>query len=232
MLSTIINTTLDLLFPITCYFCHRPGLNLCSDCEGKYFKIFSKSKCHICHGQLRVPGIYVHRLCLKRSALDGLFASYILNDRLKKYIGQIKYGFYRTMSEPLKLTIRQTLSNRAFSYDLITYVPLFFKRQRWRGFNQAEDIARTIDFKAVPLLNRVRSTKTQSLLNKKRRKENMEKSFQVINKDLVKNKSILICDDVYTTGSTLNACGFALKEAGASKIYGYVLAIDELPADA
>jgi len=136
------------------------------------------------------------------------------------------------MLEPLKLRARQTLSNRAFSYDLITFVPLYIQRQRWRGFNQAEDLAKTIDFRALPLLIRTRSTNAQSQLNRNRRKVNVAECFEVINRDLVKNKSILICDDVYTTGSTLNACAKSLKQAGAFKVYGYVLAIDELPADA
>jgi predicted amidophosphoribosyltransferase len=134
------------------------------------------------------------------------------------------------MLDPLKINIRQELSNRAFSYDLITYVPLHISRQRWRGFNQAEDIARTIDFRAKPLLVRNRSTTPQSLLNRQERLLNTANSFTCID-PLVFNKSILICDDVYTTGSTLDNCAGVLKSAGASKIYGYTIAIDEFPSN-
>lgn len=232
MLLSIFNTALDLIFPITCYFCHRPGQDLCSNCESKYFKPFTKTKCHVCHGVLRIPGVYIHRLCVRNSALDGLFATYILNEPLKRYIKQIKYGFYLKMLDPLKLRIKQTLSNRAFSYDLITYVPLFSQRQKWRDFNQAQHLAQVVDFRAFPLLKKFRSTKSQGFLNRNMRKMNVNNCFRVINRNAVKNKVILICDDVYTTGSTLNACARVLKEAGALKVYGYVLAIDELAADA
>jgi ComF family protein len=115
-----------------------------------------------------------------------------------------------------------------WSLDLITSVPLGLVRFKERGYNQATLLARPIAlFLKVPFssqaLTRIRETKTQVGLSVYERMENMSGAFQAKSK-LVEGKSILVVDDVATSGATLNACAKALLDGGASKVYGYSLA--------
>ena len=230
-IKVLASKILSLFFPKICFFCNLPGTNLCAPCKKDKFIGFVKNNCHVCNGLLRNPQVYVHQPCRKRTSLDGVFASYVLNPQLKKYISTIKYSFYTSLFSELALDIRAALANRCFVYDLITWVPLHPFRQNWRGFNQAELIAKAITFKALPLLTKTQATKQQAHLTKAVRSKNLAGVFKC-NSKLVNSKSILLCDDVYTTGSTLESCAFTLKKAGASKVYAYVLAQDLLKADA
>lgn len=222
---------LSLFFPKTCHFCHLPGTNLCEQCKEKHFIPFVKTHCHVCNGLLRSPHIFVHGLCQQRTCLDGVFASFVFNPKLKEYISSIKYSFYTDLLSELSQNIKYTLANRCFVIDLVSWVPLHPARQHWRGFNQAELIAKTISFNALPTLKKTHTTLQQVHLPKIARKKNLANVFTPIS-PFVKNKNILLCDDVYTTGSTLESCAAALKRYGATRVYAYVLAQDLLPADA
>ena len=107
--------------------------------------------------------------------------------------------------------------------DIITAVPLNSVRKRERGYNQSEWICKGLSKSwNVPyqfnLLKRVKYTVTQTELNAKERKQNMQDAF--ITRSAVDSLSIAIIDDVITTGSTLSACASILKANGATKITG------------
>lgn len=226
---TLIKTSLDILLPKTCFFCHKLGRDLCEDCECKRFKPFKRRFCHVCHGILRVPGRYIHRLCIPRTNLDGVFSSYILNDHLKRYIKSIKYSLHTSMLTDLYPYLDVDIP---INYDIISFVPLHKRRQNYRGFNQAELLSKLIDPNSRNLLERIKDTKYQSLLYRNERKDNVRGSFVCTNTSLVKSKEILLVDDIYTTGSTLESCAYSLKRSGAKKVYAYTIGIDELPSDA
>ena len=118
-------------------------------------------------------------------------------------------------------------------YDIIMPVPVSKKRKLERGYNQTELIARDIAILMYErhrnnnqilfennILKKIKNTKSQSELTGMQRITNLENAFSVDNKknDLIKNKKILLLDDVYTTGSTYRECKKTLLDAGASKV--------------
>lgn len=114
-------------------------------------------------------------------------------------------------------------------YDVILPVPLHLKRLRWRGFNQSLLLAQAIGQKekiAVEpfLLERTRSTAPQTQLSEKERKDNVRGAFRVSNPDRLQGTRILLIDDVYTSGATVNECARVLRHSGATDIDVFTLA--------
>ncbi len=116
-----------------------------------------------------------------------------------------------------------------FSDFILIPVPLAKRKLKERGFNQAEEISKELSsFLAIPLISncliKTRETIPQVELATEARKENTKGAFLVKNKDLIKEKKILLVDDIYTTGSTMEECARVLKTAGAKQAWGVVIA--------
>ena len=114
-----------------------------------------------------------------------------------------------------------------FEEDLVLAdVPLHKHKKHFRGFNQSEILAKVISkyskYQFQNLLERKEDTITQVGLNKEERSNNLRQAFKIKQSKIP--KSVLIIDDVFTTGSTLNQCAKILKENGALKVYGFVFA--------
>ena len=112
---------------------------------------------------------------------------------------------------------------------MVVPVPLFRARQRQRGFNQAELIARVaLKIHAArrpaapgrtPVLERKRETQSQTGLTSHQRRENMRGAFAVAQPDAIRGQEVVVVDDVYTTGATVSECARILLRAGASKVW-------------
>jgi ComF family protein len=228
---------LDILFPISCLGCGRDKIWLCESCQQK-IPVLEEFFCPVCsRGSLRGE---THDHCRRSSNLDGIFiAGDWKNKLIRKIIHCFKYNFIQDLKTPLsKLLIEKleqadnffvpTLSERYF--EAIVPVPLFSRRELWRGFNQAELLGREVsDFLLIPLLlravKRIKNTKTQVGKNQKARQKNMFGAFVPgLEIGEVKGKKILIVDDVVTTGETMQAVAKALKAAGAVEVWGLCLA--------
>jgi ComF family protein len=114
-------------------------------------------------------------------------------------------------------------------YSLLIPVPLHVKKLRERGFNQSLLLANALGTRhELPvnfsLLKRCKSTLTQTGLNKKAREENIKGAFIVTDKKKVAGNNIILIDDVYTTGATINECAQTLLKAGAQKVAVLTLA--------
>jgi ComF family protein len=114
-------------------------------------------------------------------------------------------------------------------YSLIIPVPLHIKRLRQRGFNQSLILAQALAKKwQIPvnfsLLKRHKFTLTQTGLNKTERKQNIKGAFEVSDKKNIAGKNVILIDDVYTTGATINECAKILTKAGAQKVTVLTLA--------
>jgi len=112
--------------------------------------------------------------------------------------------------------------------DIIIPVPLHTRRLLWRGFNQSKEICHTLRNRLErPILTnglvRIRHTQPQTRLDRKERKENIKAAFAT-KTSLVKGKTVLLVDDVYTTGATLRECTRTLKQAGVAQVDVLVLA--------
>jgi len=152
---------------------------------------------------------------------------------LKDIIWRYKYEFVRILAEPLSEMLVERFGSFAQKKQfIITYVPSSKQRQRWRGFNQSALIAKKIADKTglnlETLLLKKGRTSPQVGLSKKQRIKNIEGKIKAVNvtKSKIKDKRILIIDDVYTTGATLEECAKILRQAGAREVWGLVLSRD------
>ncbi len=211
---------LDLLFPKTCFGCQKPETYLCQDCEAI----------------LEVSDI--HKKLKTEHLSDLYFALEHKKSLIKNLIQQFKYQpFVKELAKPLSSLIINHFqliekNKNDFKYFITIPVPLYIKRLKWRGFNQAEEIAKHISsFFEIPLINNVLIKKHKTLVQTEltgiKRKENVLNAFQCQNKEIIENKSILLIDDIYVTGSTIKECARALKNSGAKKVIGIVIAITE-----
>ena len=114
-------------------------------------------------------------------------------------------------------------------FDMVTFVPMSRESLKNRGYNQSqllsEIVAESFLIPSVELLCKIKNTQQQHKLSGKERKKNLSGSMKVIDADLVKGKTILLCDDVKTTGATLNECVKLLMAAGAAKVCCLCIAV-------
>lgn len=165
------------------------------------------------------------RCTLCRSGLRGFDAAYCYGSyegALRELIHVYKYGRVQTLAKPLGDLLAAALP-REERFDAVTAVPLHWRRQWQRGFNQSELLARSMAARygipVVRALRRVRSTETQAGLSNTRRRENVATAFECRRgARALAGKRILLIDDVMTTGSTAAACARVLKRAGAAKV--------------
>ena len=215
----------DVIFPKKCINCRREGSYLCEDC-------------------LSLVEINPYRYCLcekmeKKDKCDGckdrnldklLSASSFKNKIVKEAVHKFKYGYIKDLAQPLALIILSHLQAVDAEIDrsfVIVPVPLSDKKKRRRGFNQSEEIGKIISgATGIPLLNdaliKTKETSPQMELGKEERLNNVKGCFEA--KAEFKDKNIILLDDVYTTGSTLDECAKVLKESGARKVWGMTVA--------
>lgn len=148
-----------------------------------------------------------------------------------KFNGKKKY--LRILTKFLVEKIKKMTNLKCF--DIILYVPIHERRLKERGFNQAErlavEVAEALNTKCgIGILQKIKNTPSQSSLKREDRKHNVKEAF-IINPGLpgctlpsVHSKSILLIDDILTTGFTVNECARILKEAGAQKVTVAVVA--------
>lgn len=233
---------LDLIFPIECLGCSRDGFWLCEDCF-KEIRLKPRQYCLNCKkenewGEFCQP-------CGVNYNLDGVWIAALYDELLvSRAIKNLKYYFVSDLagdlsrliilfidellkqSRVLKYSLPPSILN--FSDNLIVPVPLAKKRWRWRGFNQAELLARKVALKYNLELDsrsliRTKHKKPQAKLSEIRRLENVKECFSWQDGDLNK-RNIILLDDVVTTGATLNECAKVLKAAGAGEVWGLVVA--------
>jgi len=201
---------LSLIFPRSCANCNKLGPYLCADC----------------FQQLQFIKLPI-RLKLEPLYLDKVWSACVFKPPLNSLIYQLKYQSAKPFAEYCGklLYISQTLP----PVDLITAVPLSKHRYDERGFNQAKVIAQTLatfaKIRYADTLLRTKQTPTQaSLTDRQQRLTNLDSTFSVIPDLDLTAKSILLIDDVLTTGTTLNQCAKTLKKQGVRQVFGLTVA--------
>jgi ComF family protein len=230
------NIVLDTLFPVSCISCGKPQAWLCENCLNR-ISLKAEQVCPYC--EIRItPNGYACFDCKKKFSLDGLLVATSYQDKtISNAIHLYKYRFVEDLSHALGDIMLRTIGNSELPLpDIIIPIPLHKRRLRWRGFNQSELIAKYIAEKITPgfpiavennLLERFRYTHPQmEIKNQAQRKKNIEKAFKIPQNKLklVKNKRILLVDDVTTTGATIFECAKTLKKSGASEVFATVIA--------
>lgn len=231
----ILEQILDFLFPARCIGCGKFGSYLCENCFGK-IEFLSQQFCPVC-GHPAISG-FTHPGCKTPFCLDGSLSIANYNDIMHSLVSSFKYQPFVTDLQKSIRAIFSSFFTRSSQKaprslgggGLVTPVPLHWMRKNWRGFNQAEILAKIISeilsLEFTPnVLKRERFTKPQTQLKRKERLKNVQGIFALEKdaKEKIQNKSILLVDDVWTTGATIKECGKLLKRNGAASVWALTL---------
>lgn len=208
---------LKLIYPDVCAFCNKiQKESLCKKCEEK----IKKYKKDIV---IRSKNNYFEEL-ISIFKYEGL-----IREKIIQYKFQDKSYIYNTFA---KIILKnEKVCGLLKKYDIIIPVPIHRKRKLQRGYNQtqliAKEIAKNIDIKLCDdVLVKSKNTIAQSKLNKNKRKQNIKGAFKVLDLERIQGKNILLFDDIFTTGSTVNECSKILKKAGAKTVGVLTIAKD------
>jgi len=228
-INTLYNFFLDLIFPRYCVGCKKEGVWFCEKCKEKiiYIKTPTCPKC----SRISENGNFC-KSCQKDFSLKGvLVAAHYEEGPLKEAIHTYKYdGIYHLKVDLGKILISTLLSRWNKKDTILIPVPLHKTRKGERGYNQAlllsQEIKKSLNYEICDnKLLRIKYTKPQVKFNSKDRIINIQNSFRWKGKDELKGKTIILIDDVFTTGSTLNECAKELKlKAHVKEVWGLVLA--------
>ncbi|MDO8429915.1 MAG: ComF family protein [bacterium] len=231
-LTNIKEFILDILFPQICLSCQtslkseEKSDGLCAFCLSKII-LHTTLFCGKCRA--RLPDNT--KICHKDSAyLLGATTNY--EDQIKSLIHGFKYKSWSRLQGPIKKLIIKYLQNLNLEFKnyIIIPIPLHKKRQQERGFNQAILIAKIVSIELkLPLeqsvLMRIKETKSQAKIKDwDQKKENLDNAFDLKAPEKIKDKNIILVDDVYTSGATINEATKILKANGAKKILAFVIA--------
>lgn len=241
MLDILRNIRLGLLhifLPKTCLCCgcDLPWKDegfLCSACREK----LSFVPVHICKRcGVTLPSGGAHCFACRGSKAKKykcslIRSAFVFNEASRSLVHGLKYDGREYLAAVMgkEMALRFKHYPELASSDLIMPVPLFAKRKRKRGYNQSELLAQSFSLHTgiscdVFSLVRIRDTVSQTRLGRKARLENMAGAFMCNNINGVEGKTVLLIDDVATTGATLEGCATALKRAGAKKVFAYTFA--------
>ncbi len=225
---------LDFLWPLVCAHCREdlpggPSGALCLSCRAQLIPLeapfclrcadvspLSRGFCASCQG--------------KKFACRLIRAAFLYRGPLHSWVYSFKYrGRFPAAREAGRLMARHWARFRELSVpEILVPVPLHFRRENERGYNQAEVLARAISRETgIPVLNplvRVRKTKPQWQLDKKSREQNISGAFKAARPGDVWGKRLLLIDDVCTTGFSLEACAAELRRSGAADVCAYAFA--------
>ena len=223
---------LDLLFPPACIFCRQPLLPgerqdfLCFSCQEKK-PFFQEEVCPVCAATLG------DEFCCSR---DGAVFSFAATTALGWYRGDLKqclhefkYKGKKRLSRPLgELLVRQIRSRSWKNIAAVVPVPLHQERLQERGYNQsyllASEISQQLSLPLQDIVRRTKNTPPQTKLSRWERLHNLKGAFQLQANILLRGETLLLVDDVFTTGTTLQEVAQLLLAGGAGEVYNAVLA--------
>lgn len=206
---------LDLFFPRNCLGCKKEGGFLCENCEKQLDDLKPRAE-------------------LSTEFLDKVFIAceYGNENLIGKLIKRVKYKFSQELSAKLAQVVARNLIDIVDWDCTLIPVPLSRRRMKWRGFNQAELIGKQVVDMVnesslkfdTKFLKKICDTKQQvECKSRDERLRNVKNAFQVsVTTDLP--EKVILFDDVYTTGTTLNECAKVLKSSGVKKVFGLVIA--------
>lgn len=237
-------TALDWFFPPSCGGCGQMGTRWCSSCQQQVDPIRS-GFCSRCGELLPVNGgpassangLGVCGRCqVQTPSFDALRSYATFDGPLRDAIHRLKYQQDIGLGESLSKHLIELYNQLKWDIDLVVPVPLNVKRMQERGYNQSDLLGRPLAYAIqkpyrTNVLHRNRDTRSQVGLSAAERQQNVHGAFSA-RTDQVKGRAILVIDDVTTTGSTINACAQALRDAGASAVFGITLARALSQADA
>ena len=234
-MSKIYDKIMDVVFPRRCPVCddavaYGEGL-VCDECRSS-LSLITEPYCIKCGRPVRDETRRMCPGCSKNSEeyeyIRGR-AVYEYDEVLKDSIYRFKYGGRREYAEYYAYSMAKHLGAQLIKWkpDALIPIPVHKSRLRQRGYNQASVLAKELSkIISVPvredILERSEKTRVQKELSARERQNNLKKALKIAHYD-VKLKNIVLIDDIYTTGSTINAAASCLRKAGVAKIYYAVI---------
>ncbi len=215
-----------LLFPARCHGCDRiiqRDVFLCDDCLEKAERLENP-----CTGCGKPAG---ECECGRNKFTLNITAPFAYTGSIVDTIHRFKFSGDRNAHTFLAGYMAESVKERfgGVELDLVTCVPQTGRRKRQRGYNQsallAKSCARLLGLPCKEALLKTRNTKDQHLLKAKERAENLKGAFSVNDTSVIHGKTVLLCDDIKTTGATLNECRKTLLKAGAKEVYCVTAAV-------
>ena len=208
----MLDKLLDIIYPPVCGRCGKINKNsICNKCK---IKLESQAAFGIDNYEQETNKYFDEHLYIfmYSGIIRNILLNYKFND--ESYI-------YKTLTN--FLIKNEKIVENIKRYDIIMPVPLSKNRKKERGYNQSELIARELcSIANIKLDNKTlkkqKNTTAQSTLNKENREKNIEGAYTIKRCDHLEGKKVLIIDDIFTTGSTVNECSKLIKKAGTKKI--------------
>ena len=219
-LSYVVSTVLDLAFPAVCAGCGREGEPLCATCRPAL------------DSRLELPGgVPIGLPTDLPEPLLQVESCAPFAGPVRAALHQLKYSGERRLARPLGDAVARRWARVGEGATVVVPVPVHADRERQRGYDQAaliaEVAAENLALPCVRALERARATAAQFELGRDERSANVAGAFRVRGRDAVAavaGRWVLLVDDVFTTGATLAACGFALVDAGAYAVSAITVA--------
>ena len=227
-MNKIAELFLDMLYPQRCPLCHgilRKTENslVCRECS-REVKPFTGARCMKCGKPVKEEEEYCKECRKGKHVFTEGRGIFLYSGKWRRSIVRFKYYGCREYGDfyARALSIYGRKELERWKPDLIVPVPLHPRKKRMRGFNQAEYIACGVSRNTgIPwsgqTVRKIKNTRSQKKLDREARRRNLKRAFQVT--ENLEGKRILVVDDVYTTGSTMDAMAMCLMDAGAAEIY-------------
>ncbi len=218
----MLNRLIDSLFPPGCLICaaeEEIEEGVCNNCRIQ-MKNVPEPVCDVCGRPTGTSGICLS--CLSNTPFfDKIVAAFIFDGKTKEAIHAYKYRGKTGLKRYFGKIIHESVIKADIKPDVITFIPMHWTRLFVRGYNQsaliAKELAKRTGIKAdFHTLVKTRGTRPQAGLDRKARRKNIKGSFLAKG---VKGLNVLVVDDVITTAETAGAAAFALKKAGADKVF-------------
>jgi len=216
---------LDLVFPPVCGGCEKIGSRWCEECQQRV-QVLRGTLCEVCG--LPLEGANICNSCLAdKPHFRALRAWAVYDDPVKKALHKLKYRRDIALGDALAEYMAPFVRGLDWYVDMIVPIPLGRQRYKDRGYNQVGMIARPLSLAlgvrfAPKMLIRRKETRTQVGLTRQERLENVREAFEVGTE--ARGKSILVLDDVSTTGATLSSSAKALYSSGAKDVFALTVA--------
>jgi len=218
---------LDLLFPQWCIGCGKEGDFICPSCRYSLPRIMPPL-CPRC-GKPQPSGILCPGCVSWQTEIDGIRSPFRFDGVIRQAIHQLKYKNLRALAVTLAGFLQDYLATNPVPGEVLVPVPLHQKRLRERGYNQssllAQELSKLINLPVVDtcLIRQKHAPSQARSSTVEDRQSNVANAFACRDQRL-KDKQVLLIDDVSTSGATLDACATALKATGAISVWGLVLA--------
>ena len=204
---------LGVFFPPKCVLCR------------KLLKEEETDLCPFC----RISAPYFSKRKSKPQFLDSFTAVWYYEDSVRSSLLRFKFGGVRAYGAPYARQIAEKLRKEQTEYDILVWIPVSWLRKLRRGYDQVERIAnplsRELNLELVCALKKIRHTRPQSRIRGvEKRKANVLGAYRVVLPEKVKDKRILLLDDIVTTGVTMAEAARVLKTAGAKEVHGISVA--------